>query len=264
MSRIAGIAGGVLCALCLQVPTAEAAEEGFYFGVSGGQSEYKIDTADLVPRPAQAFSAGITPVLTSPGVAVGVPIAVLTRVVGAPAGVPFGALNPVLTPAAFTPFETTTFDRTDATWSLTAGYRINRYISAELSYIDLGEARLSNVATISSPLASFDLSLDQTIEIAGVSAAVLGTWPIAERWALHARGGYEFTDSESRLTLNGNDVFEIKESSDNFVIGLGVDFALTSHWSLRAEAERHLDIGGDVFAEDSDIDVYRLAVLYRL
>jgi len=246
MNRIVGSAGA-LCAACAQMGTAVAAEEGFYFGVSGGQSEYKINLTDLAPRPVSSAA----PVIANPGV-----------VVGAVAG--FGPIPFQTTPAFFVPFQTTTFDRTDATWSLTAGYRINRYLAVELSYLDLGEAQLRNVATFTGLLSPFELTLDQSIEVAGASAAVLGTWPVAERWSLHARGGYEFTDSESRVSLNGTSVFEIKDSSDNFVVGLGVDFAWTSHWSLRAEAERHLDIGGDVFAEDSDVDVYRLAVLYRL
>jgi len=258
MSKLAGIAGGALCLLGAQIDTALAAEGGFYFGVSGGQSEYKVDIDDFGARASSsaAFQAqnGFGPVLGQPGF-IGPIFAQPGVIVGGTA---------VLTPVVFAPFQTTSLDRTDATWSFTAGYRINRYVSVELSYLDLGEAAVRNVATFSSSLSSFDLTLVQRVEIEGVSAAVLGTWPIAERWSLHARGGYEFTDSEARVDINGTNLFTNKDSSDSFVVGLGVDFAWASHWSLRAEAERHLDLGGEVFEDDADVDVYRLAVLYRL
>jgi opacity protein-like surface antigen len=248
MSRVAsGVV--VLMALCT-ANIAAAAERGFYIGASAGRSEYRVDDDDLaLPLPAAT-----------------VPIAILTS----NPLIPFGAAVPgtVLvagsaTPVAFAPIRSVSFDRSDSTWSLTAGYRVNDYLSFELSYLDLGEIELRNLASFTGPV-SFSLSIEQDVQITGVSAAVLGTWPISERWSIHALGGYEFTDSEGTLSLNDVTQAEIKDSSENFVVGVGVDFAWTPHWSLRATAERHLDVGGDVFRNESDADVYRLAVLYRL
>ena len=257
MSRVApGVV--MLMALC-QTSIAAAAEGGFYIGASGGRSEYKVDADDLalpvspVSAPTSVLVSAVPGVILSPGV----------------------TFNPVRTPifsgeftgtpvAAFVPFSPESFDRKDSTWSLTAGYRFNPYLSVELSYIDLGEIESRSVANLALPGSFVSIVMEQSVAITAISAAVLGSWPVAERWSLHVRGGYEFADSESSLRFNSNTLGRTTDDSENLVVGAGIDFAWTPHWSLRVTAERHLDIGGEVFRNDSDADVYRLSVLYRL
>jgi hypothetical protein len=113
-------------------------------------------------------------------------------------------------------------------------------------------------------IAPFTVTVNRSVEMTAVSAAVLGNWPIAERWSLDARGSYEVTDSESILMFDATRAERLTDSSGNVVVGVGVDFAVTPRWSLRAAAERHLDVGGEVFTSDVDTDVYRLAVLFAL
>jgi hypothetical protein len=116
------------CALIMTVGAAHAADRGFYFGASGGQAKYDFN---LPERPVAVIgflppAAGIVPdPIFSFGPNPRNPI-FITPVPG-PA---FVAARPVL----WLPGD----DEEGTSWSVGAGYRFNRYLALEASYVNLG------------------------------------------------------------------------------------------------------------------------------
>lgn len=253
LSRKALLAGVTMAALSGPA----AADSGFYFGVNAGRSDFDVSSAQaagggsflvgnaLVARP----TTGVSPVpsLFVPGVIL------VTQPVAAVA-VPTNA----------------DVDRSDFTWSASVGYSLNRYVSFELAYTDLGEIEGIRTSTFQQPL-SFQVVQNQKLEVETIALSVLGTLPLSERWTLFARGGYAHNESEARLSFSFPNAMVINAAapirmdfdSDDVVVGAGVGYELSDHWSLRANYERLLDAGSSAL-DDFDVETIGLSAIYRL
>lgn len=130
-------------------------------------------------------------------------------------------------------------DDKDTSWGLFAGYQFNRTLGAEVGYHDLG--------SISAPGASVD---GKALELVGVAAWPIGGGPFSVYGKL---GGY-------RGELKG---LGIKETNTDLTYGLGAQYDLTSNLGLRAEWQRYPNMGGGDFNADTDVDVMRVAALWR-
>src|SRR5215510_14895646 len=106
-----GMRVGVCGLLILSASAAQAADRGFYFGASAGQSKYDFDMSD-VPIASFGFA---------PPIIVGTPEPIFTPVTPVVSGVFVGAVQ--ARPLLWLPGE----DDEGTAWSVTAGYRINRY-----------------------------------------------------------------------------------------------------------------------------------------
>jgi len=239
----------VAFACALGIGSAAAADSGFYLGAGAGQAKYEAREADIA-SPLVIATASPIPALSWPGLVPGSPFS--------------GFLPPaifvgVAPAAAFIPFRTSV-DRSDTAWSLGGGYRLNRFVAFELAYADLGELSIQRRASSS----SFQLRLDQRLETQAVSISAFGRWPLSERWTVYGRGGYEFVEVESRFDGASGAALVEDFDSNNFLLGVGVDYAISERWSARIDAQRHLSIGGDAFLNERDIDALSLSVILRL
>jgi hypothetical protein len=218
---------------------AQAAEPGFYFAATASRVEH-----DLEGRPG-------VPVLI-------ISTSLLPPVFGGIRPPPsFGApINPFLPPySQVIGPDRIEIDDVDAGFGLTVGYRINRYVAAELSYTDFGEYELIEHYPIAS-------NVRYQIGVSGPSVSVLGSLPLGEQWELFLRGGVLFADQDVSVRLTTT--LPERNYSDEVIIGgAGVQWSFAQRWAARLEYQRTGDLKYDNAAE-STIDQASLSVVFKL
>jgi opacity protein-like surface antigen len=243
-----GMRAGACALLILSAGVAQAADRGFYFGASGGQARYDFET------PARPPLIGAFP-----------PILVFEpdpslNPIGIPP-VPIGGVTAVFSelPLLWLPAD----DEEGAGWSVAAGYRINRYLAIEASYVNVGT--LSSTHTLSVPpiLGGGTLNVHRELETGGPALTAFGMLPLSAGWQLYARVGILFADTDLTTSINGNsDSSSI--DADSTTVGAGAQYDWGGHWSARLEFQRTLELGGDDMFGAPDVDTISLGVLYRL
>ena len=143
-------------------------------------------------------------------------------------------------------------DAIDTGFSATVGYRINRYLAAELSYTDFGE--YESIERYSFGEFRYQLG------VAGPSLSVLGSLPLGEQWELFLRGGVLFADQEVRL---GGSLSNREFSDEVVLAGAGVQWSFAPRWATRLEYQRTDDLKYDNTGESS-IDQASLSVVFEL
>ena len=241
-----------LCVLSIVAAgAAQAADKGFYFGLSGGQSQYDFDLPANIPVFGVAppiLVVSPTPIFTpSPPVIVGG----VTDVIEA-------------RPLLWLPGD----DDEGTAWSVTAGYRFNRYLAVEASYVNLGTLSASNTIDLSPLLGGGSLTLNRELETAGPALTAFGMLPLSDSWELYARAGILFADVDLTTGINGTGFSGGSRTtsfdSDSTTLGAGAQYDWGGHWSARLEYQRTLDVGGDDVASNADVDGISLSFLYRL
>ncbi|MGH8236931.1 MAG: porin family protein [Steroidobacteraceae bacterium] len=245
----AGKRVSVCALLILSASAAQAADRGFYFGAAAGQAKYDFDG---VPPFAQVIPvAGFIPVTTVPS-----PIPPFVS-----PGPPFNAAVFVgdARPVLWLPGD----DDEGTAWSVTAGYRVNRYLAIEASYVNLGTLEATRSLVLPLILGGGTLGFHRELETSGPALAAFGILPLSDSWELYVRAGILFADSELTTAINGNSN-TVSFDSQSTTLGAGAQFDWGSHWSARLELQRSLGVGGGDVANEADVDGVSLAVLYRL
>jgi OmpA-OmpF porin, OOP family len=124
------------------------------------------------------------------------------------------------------------------------GWRFHRYLAAELSYIDYGEAKATATLGTASVMAS------SKVQAAGLSG--LGILPLGDRLSVFGRLGLLQTRTQSKAT--GAAAAESDHSELEMHVGIGGMLLLGRGWSLRLEFER---------VNDSKIDLSTLGAQYQ-
>jgi hypothetical protein len=239
------------CALMLFANAASGAEPGFYFGLSGGQAKYDFDAP---PVPVAIFVPGGVFGFLPPAIGVPDPI---PRFPFDPIG---GAVSvaSVAQPLLWSPAD----DDEASAWALTAGYRAGRYFAFEVSYLNLGKLEATDTLLLP-PLIGGSVTLHRELETSGPAFAAMGILPLSDSWELYLRAGIFFADSELNTSI-GVSSNSTTFGSEATTLGAGAQFNWGGHWSARLEFQRLVEIGGDDFATDADVDHLSLGVLYRL
>jgi|SRR5687768_6040584 opacity protein-like surface antigen len=252
-----GAIAAVAAVVSLSAEVSAAGEPGFYVGATASRVEYDLDRNTTVTPPINTFLPPPTFVLPPTGGFFPMP-PVTAIIIGGTAN--FVALRP----------DEVQVDDVDGGWSATLGYRINRYVAAEVTYADFGEASVDQryrFATIPELPPFPDLTLDATVSVSGPSVAVLGSLPLGERWELFLRGGVLFADQEikTRSAVGSSTAAFAREFSDEVLTAAaGVQWAFAPRWTARLEYQRTDDLeAGDLNAENR-IDAASLSVLFNL
>jgi hypothetical protein len=159
-------------------------------------------------------------------------------------------------------------DDSDIGWGLQVGYRFNRYIAAEVGYVDLGESLYEAIMTVDDGLEIFPVEASVRFKSSGPTAAVLGMLPIGERFDAQAKAGIYVADTRLRSRLRDVEFAEnvvhdeTKAGETEFFFGVGGAWNISDSYSLRFEYERYLDLGDDDTGE-GDVDLIGLSVLFR-
>jgi hypothetical protein len=245
-----GMRVGVCGLLIWSASTAYAADRGFYFGASGGQASYDFEQpppfALIIPP------AGAVPVFT-PGPTTPVLITPLNP------AIIVGAVFVEAQPLMWLPED----DDQGTAWNVTAGYRINRYLAVEASYVNLGTLSATDTIGLPASVGGGTLTFHRELETAGPALTAFGMLPLSDSWQLYARAGVLFADSDLTNSINGSSISSSFDS-DVTTLGAGTQYDWGGHWSARLEFQRSLDLGGDDVASDADVDSISLGFLYRL
>jgi hypothetical protein len=207
------------CAIAVAPSAFAEAQPGFYLGLSAGQSTYDFDQ--------QEFDGVVLGVLADYGV-------------------------PVLS-------RSSTFEDSDTSIAIIAGYRFLPYIAIEASYLDLGTAeyRFSGTVNPPGPATSAPASVNIDTESKGFTIGAIGSLPIGQVFDLHGRLGLFIADTDLSVTANINTVGTAAESfsSTNLFLGLGAAFHFGEHVSLSFDWTRYDNVG-DEDSYDYDDEEY--------
>lgn len=126
-------------------------------------------------------------------------------------------------------------DERDTAYKIFGGYQFNRYFATELGYFDLGKSSF-NVSTL--PVGS----LAGELAVQGVNLDLVATLPLSERWAVSARLGAQYARTRTYATGVGSIIVtdpEGRRRETNAKVGLGLQYAFSPSFIVRAEAERY-------------------------
>jgi Outer membrane protein beta-barrel domain len=151
-------------------------------------------------------------------------------------------------------------------WQATIGYRINRYVAAEVAYVSFGEADVLETYIFEVPPVPFfptELTRDYSATVAGPTLSVLGSLPVGANFGLFLRGGMLFADQEVQLKFtNGSQSMTFGE--EVWFGGAGIDCTLAGRWIVRAEYQRTAKLAATLTSAATELENLSLSVLFRL
>lgn len=206
---------------------AQAAEQGFYVGVSAGQTDYDV--------------------------ARGSPIFVQINS-------PFGGGVMSVWP------ESTRVEDDELSWTGTLGYRIHTYVAAELAYMSFGEADVRETYEIDAfgPFGA-SLTIDQRtrVKVSGPAISLLGILPLGAGWEVYLRAGVLFADQKNELIFPSSSQ-EMTFGSEEWLAGAGVQWTFARRWGLRLEYQRIDTIEANLRNGEMDLDQISLGATFAL
>ncbi len=132
-------------------------------------------------------------------------------------------------------------DFKDTGWKFFAGYRVNRHLAVEGSYMKLGEFRASSGG------------VSATVEGESWGVAAMGLLPVGSSFTLFAKAGVAQTEAEARAVGPGGSAFGRGDQTE-LHYGFGAMYDITRNFSVRGEWER---------LDDSEVDMISIGVQYR-
>lgn len=148
-------------------------------------------------------------------------------------------------------------DDRDRGYKLLAGYQLSRHIALEAGYFDLGQFGFS-ASTV--PAGTYD----GQISIKGLNMDVLARLPLNDEFSLFARAGATYAEVKGKFATTGlvNNLHPTTENSEfNYKFGVGMEYAFTENFGVRAEAERYRI--NDTVSNIGDVDLFSLGLVYR-
>lgn len=150
---------------------------------------------------------------------------------------------------------TTLIDSHDTAWKLFGGYQFNENFALEGGYHDLG--RFKGTTTIVAPAST----TAGTWDVAAVSIAVVGTYPLPNRFAVFGKAGLAAT----RLKVDDPVPTGYSPSANRVqpLLGLGLKFDFTKKFGVRGEWERFNNVGDGSTTGQTPMNVWTLSAQFR-
>ena len=150
-----------------------------------------------------------------------------------------------------------TNDERDTGYKVFGGYQINKNFALEGGFFDLGKFGFTATTV---PLGT----LTGTIKVKGINLDLVGMLPISEKFSAFGRIGLTRAKTEDTFTGSGlvrvlNPNPRVRDS--NAKVGLGLQYAFTDSFGMRAEVERYRV--NDAVGNRGDIDLVSLGLVYR-
>lgn len=134
----------------------------------------------------------------------------------------------------------TKFDRTDVGYSFGVGYLVSQYFAAELSYMQLGEARYTatGLVEVGGPGgSSSNTTTYLRTRARGLGFSGIASWPIGDRLSLDARGGVLLGNRKVSYTAVvqgfGYTTGKMKDGAVSFHVGAGINFSMAPGTAIR-------------------------------
>ncbi|MDB6084929.1 MAG: OmpA/MotB [Gammaproteobacteria bacterium] len=137
------------------------------------------------------------------------------------------------------------------------GYEFNKYFALEAGYFDLGKFGFT-ADTV--PAAG----LTGNIKLNGANVDAVGTLPITKKFSAFARIGYTYSYAKDDFAGYGAVIVrdpERNKHSSNYKFGVGLQYAVTESFGLRAEAERYRV--NDAVGNRGDLDLLSAGFVFR-
>jgi hypothetical protein len=153
-----------------------------------------------------------------------------------------------------------TKDSTNSFYSVEAGVRLHKYLEASAAWNDYGDSfhgSFSTTRSIYTPEGYYflDILTPYRVSVRGFSGTLIPRLPITERISLFTKLGVEWWDMNFQYVDYTGQPVNRREtiSGHNLLLGAGIEFAVTRHWSAHLQYE-HLTL---------DMDSYSLGLSFR-
>jgi hypothetical protein len=158
--------------------------------------------------------------------------------------------------------DTTHVDSNETGWSARRGYSVNQYFAGEISYVDSGNADVSEDYTIPGGLFVIPspFTLHYTARVKGPSLSLMGLLPLSSNASLFARGGILFADEKISQQFGDSLTF----GDQVFIGGIGAQWSFNRRWNARLEYQRTGRIESNIAAGANRLDQLSLSVLFSL
>ncbi len=134
-------------------------------------------------------------------------------------------------------------DDSATSFRIYGGFDFNDYFGLEAQYIDFG--------TIEESVSIGDITVDVDAEGNGFGIAGVARWPVAERFSLNGKLGFQAWDVDvATAGVNDND------SDEDVFFGAGAEYRFGDHWRLTGDVERYE-------LDDVDVLVWSLGARVR-
>jgi OOP family OmpA-OmpF porin len=157
-------------------------------------------------------------------------------------------------------------DDMDKVWGVQIGYRFNRWVAAEVGYVDLGRANYVADLTSDFGTGPFDYQVRGRFISSGPTLAVVPTIPLGERFELYGRAGIYFADTRFRVrteTPAELDSVEAKAGTQDLFGGLGFAWNINDSYALRVEGAYFLNVGDDDRTGETDVAMIAIGLAFR-
>ena len=136
----------------------------------------------------------------------------------------------------------TSKDETSGVYIIGAGIRLAPHLSLEANYYDLGEYEASVTAEGG--------TITDTIAFTGYGVRLFAHWVITPRWSFDAALGVARMRAE-RTTSSPDDRETTKSRDDTLTLGIGTQYHISDHWTLRTNLLHMNEIGDSSTGRDS-------------
>lgn len=123
-----------------------------------------------------------------------------------------------------------TLNKTDTTYSIGAGFDINKFAAIEVAYRDLGSVRDSGTSTDNA--GTFNWS--QKNSVTALQASVVGKLPVSDVVSVYGRLGVGKIDIDTKTIIDGESESD-SETRNRALFGIGASFDITPEFAVRAE-----------------------------
>ncbi len=125
------------------------------------------------------------------------------------------------------------FDSREPGRSVRGSYAFSRHFALQAGYYDLGEHVALGCRVLVCPAVFPPVQPDQPVDIAGVSLAAVGTWPVTDRLELFGKLGVLGWDADFQTS-------GVEESDRGALASVGVGIWVSPKWRLDVQYE-HVD-----------------------
>ena len=131
----------------------------------------------------------------------------------------------------------------DTAWKISAGYQLNRNLSVELGYTNLGEVSESAFGAT----ASFEAT---AFEVIG-----LYKFPVANQLSIYGLAGIAMVEGEATVSIPGLGSQSTSDDSTELTFGVGAQYDFSRNMGARLQWQR--------YGADEDIDVISVGVVVK-
>lgn len=151
---------------------------------------------------------------------------------------------------------TMTVDESNSAYKLFAGYQFNRGLALEAGYFNLGRFGFKSTTIPAG-------TLDGQIKLQGVNLDLVGSLPLGERFSLLGRVGAQYAKTRDNFRTSGSVVMlnlNPTRNEANIKVGVGVQYAFSRNFMMRAEAERYRV--NDAVGNHGDVNMFSVGLVF--